>query len=62
MPDRFCEDCGDEMLTRRIRCPHCGQLVCGWCYNHVHGLQIVKDSNADCTLNSEAGKTPEGRT
>lgn len=30
-----CEDCGD-IVKRRIRCYHCGLLVCGWCWNHVH--------------------------
>jgi hypothetical protein len=37
MPE--CEDCGDD-CQRRTRCPHCGQLVCGWCYSHVHGPQL----------------------
>lgn len=32
-----CEDCGDDALGRRTRCPNCNLLVCGWCYNHVHG-------------------------
>lgn len=37
---RTCEDCGDEMDEgrRRTRCPECGRLVCGWCWNHVHAL------------------------
>lgn len=36
-----CEDCGESIPVgrRRVRCPHCKQLVCGWCYNHVHGLE-----------------------
>jgi hypothetical protein len=33
---RECEDCGDEMLTRRLRCKDCGKLVCNWCAGHVH--------------------------
>jgi hypothetical protein len=36
--DRCCEDCGDEMLTRRTRCLRCGLLVCTWCYSHVHAI------------------------
>jgi hypothetical protein len=33
-----CEDehCGDETPYRRFRCWHCGLLVCGWCWNHIH--------------------------
>ena len=34
-----CQDCGDGCQRRR-RCPHCGLLVCGWCFNHVHGPQL----------------------
>ena len=30
-----CEDCGED-ATRRTKCKHCGQLVCGWCLTHVH--------------------------
>lgn len=30
-----CEDCG-EKVRRRIRCFHCGLLVCSWCWGHVH--------------------------
>jgi hypothetical protein len=33
-----CEDCGEE-CRRRTRCHHCGQLVCPWCWHHVHGCQ-----------------------
>src|ERR1700674_3158131 len=35
-----CEDCGDEVPRprRRIRCKHCKELICGWCYNNIHGL------------------------
>lgn len=31
-----CEDCGDE-VKRRFTCFHCGQYICGWCWNHIHG-------------------------
>ncbi len=31
-----CEDCGEE-VRRRILCYHCGDLVCLWCWHHVHG-------------------------
>ena len=34
---RGCEDCEEEVNTRRTRCPHCGLLVCRWCYHHGHG-------------------------
>ena len=36
---KVCETCGDEMEAgqRRVRCPYCNKLVCGWCFNHVHG-------------------------
>lgn len=34
---RECEDCEDEVKGRRLRCYHCGLLVCGWCWGHVHG-------------------------
>lgn len=32
------KDCGDESC-RRVRCYHCGLLVCGWCWHHVHGCE-----------------------
>lgn len=38
MSPKYCEDCGDEVETRRTRCPNCGKLVCGWCYYHIHGV------------------------
>jgi hypothetical protein len=41
-PNHFtarCDDCGDP-TKRRKRGPHCGQLVCGWCWHHVHKLQL----------------------
>ena len=32
-----CEDCGEETTgVRRIRCCHCHQLVCGYCWHHIH--------------------------
>jgi hypothetical protein len=41
---RYCQDpeCGEEIPKgqRRFRCPRCGLLVCGWCWNHVHQLVI----------------------
>lgn len=41
-----CEDFGEsiDIGRRRIRCKHCGKLVCGWCYNHVHGLAMVEEA------------------
>jgi hypothetical protein len=30
-----CEDCGEEQ-ARRVRCFHCGLLICSWCWSHVH--------------------------
>lgn len=39
--DRVCEDCGDAVTKRRIRCPKCKQLICTWCYYHVHKLAIT---------------------
>lgn len=38
--DRVCEDCGDDVAKRRIRCPKCKLLVCIWCFHHVHKLAI----------------------
>ncbi len=38
----WCEDCGDDPEGRRFRCPRCNQLVCGWCWNHVHQLEMDK--------------------
>jgi hypothetical protein len=37
---RACEDCGDEMKPgeRRFTCPDCSKKICGWCWNHVHGI------------------------
>jgi hypothetical protein len=37
---RFCEDCGDEIPAneRRRRCQYCGEMICGWCFNHVHAI------------------------
>jgi formylmethanofuran dehydrogenase subunit E len=38
-----CEDCGEDMQPgqRRRKCKNCGKKVCGWCFNHVHGMQQV---------------------
>jgi hypothetical protein len=36
MRERTCEDCGDPVIRRRLRCPACRMLVCGWCFGHVH--------------------------
>jgi hypothetical protein len=41
MKNRYCEDCGDEMLTRRNRCKRCLMLVCNWCYAHTHALEMA---------------------
>jgi hypothetical protein len=38
MADCEDEDCGEES-SRRVRCFHCGLLVCGWCWHHVHGCE-----------------------
>ena len=46
MPE--CEDCGDE-ARRRTRCPNCGKLICGWCYNHVHNRQELPPSGSNTT-------------
>lgn len=35
----LCEDCGDE-CKRRKKCPHCGYLVCVWCWHHIHSLNL----------------------
>lgn len=40
---KLCDDCGDE-TGRRKKCPHCGQMVCGWCWNHVHSIQNELDN------------------
>lgn len=31
-----CERCGDECKRRKL-CPHCGFLVCPWCWHHICG-------------------------
>jgi hypothetical protein len=43
MPTRIakkidCEDCGEKSSYRR-HCHHCGLLVCGWCWNHIHACE-----------------------
>ena len=43
MPE--CEDC-EEMVTRRIRCAHCGLLVCAWCIHHVHEFAAMLRADA----------------
>lgn len=40
---RECEDCGEEVPYRRLRCRRCRLLVCSWCYGHIHALEIAKD-------------------
>lgn len=30
-----CEDCGNEQ-KRRVRCYHCGLLICSWCWHYIH--------------------------
>jgi hypothetical protein len=35
-----CEDCGDVAAHRRIRCKHCGLLLCRWCFGHTHGIVL----------------------
>ena len=52
-PPIHCMDCHEEMPKgkRRICCPHCGMLVCGWCYNHIHGLVVQREDNlAPCAV------------
>ncbi len=55
-PANDCEDCGDEIPEgqRRTRCPHCKKLVCGWCFNHVHGLN-------ESEMNENKPSPPEPR-
>jgi hypothetical protein len=59
MSERYCEDCGDEMLpgTRRVRCKNCGELVCGWCHHHIHLLGQLIDQAAKVS----AATPPEER-
>jgi hypothetical protein len=65
---RECEDCGDEIEAprRRIRCKHCMKLICGWCYNHVHGIlwwNGVTTESAEVTLQTcrtSTGNVPVG--
>jgi hypothetical protein len=33
-----CEDCGDVATHRRIRCKHCGLLLCRWCFGYTDGI------------------------
>lgn len=46
MPECEDEDCG-EVASRRIRCFHCGLLVCPWCWHHLHGC-MPGHQKADC--------------
>ena len=57
----ICEDCGDER-RRRIRCYHCGLLVCPWCWRHSHRCEpghSPKNCNHLKVVNRQ--KTPELR-
>lgn len=57
---KYCEDCGDEVETRRTRCPNCGKLVCGWCYYHIHGVYSMVASDRIGQPNKAcSGLTPE---
>lgn len=46
---RYCEDedC-EEQARRRIRCFHCGLLVCPYCYHHIHRCEPGHDKK-DCS-------------
>jgi hypothetical protein len=54
MPTKIvCMECGEDMPKgkRRIPCKHCGMLVCGWCYNHIHGLVVRRENDlAPCAV------------
>lgn len=34
-----CHECGDD-CKRRTRCKRCDQLVCRWCYHHIHNAHL----------------------
>jgi hypothetical protein len=44
-----CEDCGDEVAGRRLRCKHCGLLLCRWCAWHTHGIPVCPPSGTVST-------------
>ena len=50
---KCCEDCGDEVEGRRVRCPNCGQLLCSWCFHHSHKV-FAEIAQANKRLQSDA--------
>ena len=43
------------------RCRHCGKLVCGWCFNHVHGLAQTIVPRPSAEADDALGVTREWR-
>lgn len=54
-----CDDCGDPCV-RRTRCKSCDQLVCGWCYHHVHGRSHAVPPRAPPKLKALPGGKGDG--
>lgn len=56
--ERECQDCEDPIprRERRKKCSACGELVCHWCYHHVHGLHVsIRDKcKADAVVTAKA--------
>jgi hypothetical protein len=52
-----CEDCEETLPKgqRRRRCRRCRMLVCGWCYNHVHAIDLSGFNPKACAA-AESGE------
>lgn len=64
MSDKCCEDCGDEVEGRRVRCPNCGQLLCSWCYHHSHKVfaMMAQSNNASRRTATNGGGSATNST
>ena len=58
MLNRCCEDCGDDVEGRRVRCPKCGVLLCSWCYHHSHKV-FAEIAQANTVSHTDGGERPE---
>lgn len=55
-----CQDCGDD-CQRRTRCPNCGQLVCRWCYHHIHNLELPANKAIQADTKADGFESVEDR-